>query len=74
MKRLRNLSGLEVCKILGKFGFIEVRQKGSHLIMQKKTEDSTVSVPVPMHKEVRIGTLQSIIRQSGVNRTEFEVD
>jgi len=40
--------------------------------MQKKTPEGTVTVPVPDHKELRIGTLQSIIRQSGVPRTEFE--
>jgi predicted RNA binding protein YcfA (HicA-like mRNA interferase family) len=40
--------------------------------MQKKVEGSTVTVPVPDHDEVRIGTLQSIIRQSGLPRTLFE--
>lgn len=73
MKRLRKLSGSEVCKLLSKFGFVNVRQKGSHVIMQLATEDSTLSVPVPLHSEIKIGTLQSIIRQSGVDRSEFEV-
>jgi predicted RNA binding protein YcfA (HicA-like mRNA interferase family) len=40
--------------------------------MQRKVEGSTVTVPVPDHDEVRIGTLQSIIRQSGLPRTLFE--
>jgi predicted RNA binding protein YcfA (HicA-like mRNA interferase family) len=40
--------------------------------MQKKTTTGTVTVPVPDHAEIRIGTLQSIIRQSGVARSEFE--
>ena len=40
--------------------------------MQKRVEGSTVTVPVPDHDEVRIGTLQSIIRQSGLPRTLFE--
>jgi predicted RNA binding protein YcfA (HicA-like mRNA interferase family) len=40
--------------------------------MQKRTETSTVTVPVPMHDEIRIGTLQSIIRQSGLPRQLFE--
>ena len=31
-----------------------------------------MTVPVPMHRELRIGTLMSIIRQSGLPRTEFE--
>jgi hypothetical protein len=40
--------------------------------MQKKLADSTITIPVPDHKELRIGTLQSIIRQSGISRREFE--
>ena len=72
MGRLRVLSGREVCTILADHGFMQVRHRGSHIIMQKKVEGSTVTVPVPDHDEVRIGTLQSIIRQSGLPRTLFE--
>ena len=53
-------------------GFEKVRQRGSHVVMQKQITGSTVTVPVPDHKEIRVGTLRSIIRQSGVQRTEFE--
>ncbi len=72
MGKLRVLSGKEVCKILAANGFISVRQKGSHIIMQIKNADSTITVPVPDHKEIRIGTLQSIIRQSGLEKSLFE--
>jgi predicted RNA binding protein YcfA (HicA-like mRNA interferase family) len=40
--------------------------------MQKKLMIGTVTIPVPDHNEIRIGTLQSIIRQSGIPRNEFE--
>ncbi len=40
--------------------------------MQRREEDGTITVPVPDHKELRIGTLRAIIRQSGVPRVEFE--
>ena len=72
MGRLRVLSGREVCKILAEHGFVQVRHRGSHIIMQKKIEGSTITVPVPDHDELRIGTLQSIIRQSGLSRALFE--
>lgn len=72
MAKLRVLSGKDVCVILMKNGFEEKRRKGSHIMMQKQTEDSTITVPVPNHKEIRQGTLMSIIRQSGVQRKEFE--
>jgi predicted RNA binding protein YcfA (HicA-like mRNA interferase family) len=69
---LRVLSGKQVCAILAQHGFAAVRQRGSHVVMQKHLPGTTVTVPVPMHAELRIGTLQSIIRQSGVARSEFE--
>jgi len=71
--RLRVLSAQEICRILGQQGFIKVRQRGSHIIMQKQTEGLTITVPVPDYAEVRIGTLQSIIRQSGLPRSLFEI-
>jgi predicted RNA binding protein YcfA (HicA-like mRNA interferase family) len=70
--KLRILSGQEICAILARHGFIEVRQRGSHVIMQKQLEESTITVPVPNHSEVHVGTLQSIIRQSGISRSKFE--
>ena len=69
---MRVLSGSEVCTILRKHGFELVRQRGSHVIMQKKSGNTTITVPVPDHKELRIGTLMSIIRQSGLDRSAFE--
>lgn len=72
MAKLRVLSGREVCRILGKHGFVEVRRRGSHVVMQRKIETGSITVPVPDHSEIKIGTLLSIIRQSGLPRSEFE--
>ncbi len=69
MVRLRVLSGREVCAILARHGFIQVRQKGSHIVMQKRELDCTITVPVPDHAELRIGTLQSIILKTSVDRS-----
>ena len=72
MPKLRRLSGKETCKILEKHGFVNVRQKGSHIIMQKEEGSSTRTVPVPNHDELKVGTLLGIIRQSGLPRELFE--
>jgi predicted RNA binding protein YcfA (HicA-like mRNA interferase family) len=72
MGRLRVLSGREVCRILQQHGFVEVRRRGSHVVMQRRTDAGSVTVPVPDHRELAIGTLLSIIRQSGVPRAQFE--
>jgi predicted RNA binding protein YcfA (HicA-like mRNA interferase family) len=71
--KLRVFSGSELCKLLEKQGFTVIRQRGSHILMQKSVNDSTITVPVPNHKELRIGTLQSIIRQSNLPKELFEV-
>jgi predicted RNA binding protein YcfA (HicA-like mRNA interferase family) len=72
--RLRVLSGSDVCLILREHGFAQVRQRGSHRIMQKRLETTTVTVPVPLHDPIRRGTLLSIIRQSELPRTLFEAE
>ena len=72
MGRLKVFSGKEIFQILERRGFREVRRRESHVIMQKQIVRSTITVPVPDHKEIRTGTLMSIIRQSGVPHSEFE--
>ena len=72
MGKLRVLSGQEVCAILERYGFVKVRQRGSHIVMQLPLDGSTRTVPVPNHDELRAGTLRSIVRQSGISKSEFE--
>lgn len=61
-----------MCRILERHDFVEIRRRGSHVVMQRRTADGTTTVPVPDHPELKIGTLSSIIRQSGLPRSEFE--
>lgn len=72
MGRLRVLSGREVRRILEQNGFVLVRQRGDHMVMQHQLPNSTVTVPVPDHRELRVGTLLSIIRQCQLPRALFE--
>ena len=72
MPKLRPLPAAEVCKILTKHGFAKVRQAGSHIIMQKALNDGdSITVPVPNHKEIAIGTLKSIISMSKLDDSLF---
>ena len=68
----KRFSGIQLCQLLEQHGFKQVRQKGSHRIMQYKSSDSTITVPVPLHKDLKPGTLASIIRQSQLDRILFE--
>jgi predicted RNA binding protein YcfA (HicA-like mRNA interferase family) len=71
MPKLRVLSGADVCRILRAHGFIEVRQRGSHIILRKQLPERGITVPVPNHKEIARGTLKSIIEQSEIAKDEF---
>ena len=69
--KLPVVSGSEVIKMLEKEGFLVVRQRGSHVSLHKKVNDKTLLVVVPMKKEIKKGTLLSIIKQAGMTREEF---
>ena len=56
MPKWRSLSGREVAAILSRFGFVEVRRRGSYIVMQRREGGSTVTVPVPDQAELKIGT------------------
>jgi predicted RNA binding protein YcfA (HicA-like mRNA interferase family) len=71
--KLGIFSGEEIVRIMESEGFVRARQKGSHLMMQRRTDHGTLTVPVPLHRTVRIGTLQPVIRQSGISRERFLV-
>lgn len=61
-----------VLKILvNKKGFSITRQKGSHVSLHKKTDEGTLLVVVPQKREIKRGTLLSILRQARMKRDEF---
>ena len=72
MAKLPRLSGKEVIRALEKAGFVQIRQRGSHVFMVKQIINSKIPLVVPMHKEIDKGTLLEIIRQSKLSREEFE--
>jgi predicted RNA binding protein YcfA (HicA-like mRNA interferase family) len=71
MPKLPPISGHKITKALGKAGFQVVGQKGSHVRLKKKISDKIFIVIVPLHSEVKKGTLKSILRQSGLSTEEF---
>lgn len=67
MPKLPIISGKECCKALSKLGFIESRQRGSHVVMRR----GEYGCVVPMHREIKTGTLLGIFKQAGVSAEEF---
>ncbi|CAG0974745.1 hypothetical protein ANRL4_01495 [Anaerolineae bacterium] len=69
MTKLPVVSGQRCVRALKQVGFRVDRQRGSHIILVRDDPDSTLSVP--NHKELRPGTLKSILRQAGLSVDEF---
>lgn len=55
----------EVIKALKADGWFEVAKAGSHLQLKHPTKQGRVTVPHPQ-RDLKIGTLKSIERQSGI--------
>ena len=67
---LRPLPYRDVARKLSVAGFIAVSQNGSHVKFENPTSGAIAIVP--RHREVRIGTIRSVIRQAGLSVSEFE--
>jgi predicted RNA binding protein YcfA (HicA-like mRNA interferase family) len=61
------VSGPELVRALRKLGFVEISQRGSHLKLRMLAR----VVIVPLHAEVRVGTLASILRQAGITQARL---
>lgn len=70
--KLPVISGIEVIKRLKKAGFIAVRQRGSHVRLEKFDGEKTLKITVPLHAEMKRGTLHQIIKSAGFSAEEFE--
>ena len=59
-----DMSGLQVIKALSKVGFKPIRQRGSHVVLEKIEGTERWGCVVTMHRELKIGTLKSILKQA----------
>ena len=71
MSKLKRVSGRETIRAFEKMGFIQVRQRGSHVVLKKQAPSGDVGCTVPLHRELAIGTLRGILRQAKVTPKEF---
>lgn len=70
MTRLPVISGKEDVRRLERSDFVFVRQTGSHMIM-RRDRNPKITVSIPDHKELKRGTLSSILRQINLTADEF---
>ena len=67
MPKLPHVSGAAVVRALERLGFAKIRQSGSHVIMRRGSKGCVV----PMHSEVKVGTLAGVLCQANISPDEF---
>ncbi len=72
MPKLRKISGEKVVRILcNKLEFKITGRTGSHVRLSKITPEGKVGTVVPMHKELKIGTLKGVLKLAKIDTDEF---
>ncbi len=70
MKTPRDLSGVDVIKVLTKhYGWEVATREGSHITLKKK--DSVSILTIPNHAYLKIGTLLAILRKAEIDKEDF---
>ncbi len=64
---LPHISGAEAVGALKKLGFTVARQKGSHVVLRR----GSTGCVVPLHRELKLGTLSGVLKQAGITADEF---
>ena len=64
-----DLSGRQVRKALERVGFVFRRQRGSHMVLRR--QEPPARVVVPDHRQIRKGTLRSILYDAELSVEEF---
>lgn len=67
MPKLPRVSGAEAIRALQRLGFEKIRQSGSHVVLRRGSKGCVV----PLHAELKVGTLAGLLRQGEVSPEEF---
>lgn len=71
MSKVPSLNYDKLIKALQRDGWVIVRQKGSHIRLQKHIENEVLKIIVPAHKPIKRSTLSHILKQARISVDEF---
>ncbi len=71
MPKLPRVSGADAIRALEKLGFVQVRQRGSHVILKRMDSSGVKGCVIPLHPELATGTLRGVLKQAGISTEEF---
>ena len=72
MTKVPSLSYERIIAALRRDGWVVVRQRGSHIRLQKHSGDETIKTIVPAHRPVKRSTLAHILKQARLTPDDFE--
>lgn len=64
--KLPIISGEELIRALEKFGYVRVRQKGSHVRLRHPSDPRRKPLTIPLHRSIAFGTLKQILRDAQI--------
>ena len=71
MTKVPSLNCDKVVKALQRAGWVVVRQRGSHIRLQKRVDDKVFKIIVPAHKPIKRSTLAHILKQAKLDLEDF---
>jgi predicted RNA binding protein YcfA (HicA-like mRNA interferase family) len=71
MTKVPSLAYDQVIRTLQRDGWVVVRQRGSHIRLQKRLADETLKIVVPAHRPIKRSTLAHILKQARLGVDEF---
>lgn len=71
MSKVPNLSYIQIVRALQRAGWTVVRQRGSHIRLQKHIGDEVLKSTVPAHRPVKSSTLSHILKQARLDVDQF---
>jgi predicted RNA binding protein YcfA (HicA-like mRNA interferase family) len=71
MPKMPRISAKEAIRALERLGFEQVSQTGSHVVMKRETQEGRIGCVVPLHRELKIGTLSGVLKQARITVEDF---
>jgi len=71
MSKVPSLPYDRIIRALQRDGWVVVRQKGSHIRLQKHTPSETLKLTVPAHRPIKRSTLSHILKQARISVDDF---
>ncbi|MFH0845973.1 MAG: type II toxin-antitoxin system HicA family toxin [Patescibacteria group bacterium] len=71
MPKLPIISGKKTIKKLEKIGYVIIRKKGSHVRLHQNGNSKMKPITIPLHKNLKFGLLNQIIKDANLSVEEF---